>query len=155
MWGPKCEKVRKPRVLRLKRWIFSTCVSDDMRVSGSLEEGAGKRCSECGLQHVPGSTSPGSFEKRTSNIVTCLGVRVPMMMWGFMSSDVGLTSEDVKSIPLSTFCSRPVERARMMTRLFLLRAVCARQLDSGGRAGPTQRTRAVGQSHNPFAEGVA
>ena len=23
MWGPKCEKVRKPWVLRLKRWILS------------------------------------------------------------------------------------------------------------------------------------
>ena len=55
----------------------------------------------------------------------------------------------------STFCNRPVERARMMTRLFLSRAVCARQFDSGGRAGQTQPTRAVRQSHNPFAEGVA
>ena len=31
MWGPKCEKVRKPWVLRLKRWIFSMRVSDEER----------------------------------------------------------------------------------------------------------------------------
>ena len=31
MWGPKCEKVRKPRVLRLKRWILSMRVSDEER----------------------------------------------------------------------------------------------------------------------------
>ena len=29
MWGPKCEKVRKPWVLRLKRWILSMRVSDE------------------------------------------------------------------------------------------------------------------------------
>ena len=29
--GPKCEKVRKPRVLRLKRWILSMRVSDEER----------------------------------------------------------------------------------------------------------------------------
>ena len=29
MWGPKCEKVRKPWVLRLKRWILYMRVSDE------------------------------------------------------------------------------------------------------------------------------
>ena len=29
--GPKCEKVRKPWVLRLKRWILSMRVSDEER----------------------------------------------------------------------------------------------------------------------------
>ena len=28
MWGPTCEKVQKPWVLRLKRWILSMHVSD-------------------------------------------------------------------------------------------------------------------------------
>ena len=28
MWGPKCEKVRKPWVLRLKHWSLSIRVSD-------------------------------------------------------------------------------------------------------------------------------
>ena len=31
MWGPKCEKVQKPRDLRLKRWILSMRVSDEER----------------------------------------------------------------------------------------------------------------------------
>ena len=31
MWGPKCEKVRKPWVLQLKRWILSMRVSDEER----------------------------------------------------------------------------------------------------------------------------
>ena len=31
MWGPKCEKVRKPWVLRLKRWSLSMRVSDEER----------------------------------------------------------------------------------------------------------------------------
>ena len=31
MWGTKCEKVRKPWVLRLKRWILSMRVSDEER----------------------------------------------------------------------------------------------------------------------------
>ena len=31
MWGPKCEKVRKPWVLLLKRWILSMRVSDEER----------------------------------------------------------------------------------------------------------------------------
>ena len=31
MWGPKCENVRKPMVLRLKRWILSMRVSDEER----------------------------------------------------------------------------------------------------------------------------
>ena len=34
MWGPKCEKVRKPWVLRLKRWILSMRVSDKSGKSG-------------------------------------------------------------------------------------------------------------------------
>ena len=29
MWGPKCEKVRKSWVLRLKHWILSMRVSDE------------------------------------------------------------------------------------------------------------------------------
>ena len=29
IWGPKCEKVRKPWVLRLKRWSLSMRVSDE------------------------------------------------------------------------------------------------------------------------------
>ena len=31
MWGPKCEKVRKPWVLRLKRWILRMRVSHEER----------------------------------------------------------------------------------------------------------------------------
>ena len=31
MWGPKPEKVRKPWVLRLKRWLLSMRVSDEER----------------------------------------------------------------------------------------------------------------------------
>ena len=31
MLGPECEKVRKPWVLRLKRWILSMRVSDEER----------------------------------------------------------------------------------------------------------------------------
>ena len=31
MWEPECEKVLKPRVLRLKRWILSMRVSDEER----------------------------------------------------------------------------------------------------------------------------
>ena len=31
MWGPKCEKVRKPWVLRLKLWRLSMPVSDEER----------------------------------------------------------------------------------------------------------------------------
>ena len=31
MWGPKCEKVRKPRVLRLRRWNLSLRVSNEER----------------------------------------------------------------------------------------------------------------------------
>ena len=31
MWEPKCEKVRKPWVLRLKRWILNIRVSDEER----------------------------------------------------------------------------------------------------------------------------
>ena len=31
MWGPKQEKVRKPRVLRLYCWIFSMRMSEEKR----------------------------------------------------------------------------------------------------------------------------
>ena len=31
MWEPKCEKVRKPWVLRLNRWSLSMRVSDEAR----------------------------------------------------------------------------------------------------------------------------
>ena len=31
MWGPKCEKVRKPWVLQLKRWTLNMRVSDEER----------------------------------------------------------------------------------------------------------------------------
>ena len=37
MWGPKCEKVQKPWVLRLKHWILSMCVFDAGRaISNSI-----------------------------------------------------------------------------------------------------------------------
>ena len=34
MWGPKYEKVRKPWVLRLKRWILSMRASEKSGESG-------------------------------------------------------------------------------------------------------------------------
>ena len=34
--GAKCEKVRKPWVLRLKRWILSMRVSDEERREGRI-----------------------------------------------------------------------------------------------------------------------
>ena len=37
MWGPKCEKVRKPWVLRLKRWILSIRVSDQILQQGDSQ----------------------------------------------------------------------------------------------------------------------
>ena len=35
--GPKCEKVRNPWVLRLKRWSLSMCVSDEERIRGNRQ----------------------------------------------------------------------------------------------------------------------
>ena len=40
MWGAKCEKVRKPCVLRLKRWSLSMRVSDEERREREVLKGA-------------------------------------------------------------------------------------------------------------------
>ena len=45
MWGPKCEKVRKPWVLRLKRWILSMRVSELRNIRGS-------RTCDCVVTHA-------------------------------------------------------------------------------------------------------
>ena len=37
MWGPKCEKVRKPWVLWLKSWSLSIRVSDEERAGRALK----------------------------------------------------------------------------------------------------------------------
>ena len=39
MWGPKCEKVGKQLVLRLKRWILSMRVSDEERSTSHRQRG--------------------------------------------------------------------------------------------------------------------
>ena len=41
MWGPKCKKVRKPRVLRVKRWSLSISYYVCLTKSGFINKYAG------------------------------------------------------------------------------------------------------------------
>ena len=57
MWGPECEKVRKPWVLRLKRWSLSTrvCMTEGRKDCKGAVAQKDKREASC-LCHTVGYT---------------------------------------------------------------------------------------------------
>ena len=72
MWGPKCEKVRKPWVLRLKRWSLSMRVSDEeQRERDKLGKIRGGGTCDCVVTHASSFCSLFVQKLGASRVAVC------------------------------------------------------------------------------------